>query len=89
MLILIKFKILSFSKIVCVFCVSQTVLLSEYLLGIATLSSFISLIIPPEMQYFVLGENSRDLCLTILDTILPHYSTCCGISVGFGQSTIT
>lgn len=89
MLVVIKFKILAFSKNVCVFCINQTVVLNEYLLGIATLASFISLIIPQESNILFWGESSRGLCLTIPDTILPYYSTCHGISVGFGQLIFT
>lgn len=43
--LVITFKIHSFSMNICVFCVSQTVVLNDYLLGIATLASFNSLII--------------------------------------------
>lgn len=88
-LVVIKFRIQLFCMNSCVFRISQTVTLNEYLLGIATFASCNSLIIPPGVQCFVWREFSRDLCPNFPDPVLPHYSTYHGIIVGFCQLVVS
>lgn len=88
-LVVIRFRIQLFCVNSCMSLVSQTVVLNEYLAGIATLASCNSLIILPGMQYFVWKEYCRGLCLNFPNSVLPHYSTCHGIIVGFCQLVVS
>lgn len=52
-LVVVKFRVQLFCMNSCVFRISQTVVLDEYLPGLVALASCNSLITPPGMQYFV------------------------------------
>ena len=58
---IIKVKTVFFSRNFCVFCTSQTVVRSEYLLGASTLFAFDSLIIPQEWCFWLVGELQGSL----------------------------